>query len=168
MLVPMRKLFPALALLILVGLFLGWWFSPANVLKRRVTSLFDTAEVPVTMSELARSSRGPNVAGFLTEQIEIGAPDHVDDRLRESYHRDDLAGIYTAVARGCRQISLEEPEFVSIEIDGTTAKVRLRIDIIVELPSRRPVDGIQIMDMVWEKPDNKWQLSRITWTETGR
>jgi hypothetical protein len=168
MLCLMKKFLPPLALLILIGLFLGWWFQPENVLKRRISSLFDTAEVPVTMSELARSSRGPNVAEYLGKRIEIGAPDNIDGRLRDSYHRDDLAGIYSAVARGCRQISLEAPEFESIEIEGSTARIRLRVDVIVELPSRRPVDGIQIMDMTWEKPENHWLLSSITWTETGR
>ncbi|MEP4076903.1 hypothetical protein [Haloferula sp.] len=164
----MKKFLPPIAFLILVGLFLGWWFLPANVVKRRASNLFDTAQVPATMGELARSSRGPKVAEYLSEYIAIGAPEHVDGRLRESYHRDDLAGIYSAVARGCRRISLEQPEFESVQIDGTTAKVRLRIDAIAELPSRRPVDGIQIMDMVWEKPENQWKLSSITWTETHR
>lgn len=164
----MRKFLPPLIVLILAGLFLNWWFQPENVLKRRVASLFDTAEVPVSMNELSRSSRGPNLTEYLSENVEIGAPDNIDERLRDSYHHDDLAGIYSAVARSCRQISLEEPEFESVEIDGTTARVRLRVDVIVELSSRRPVDGIQIMDMTWEKPENHWKLSTITWTETGR
>ncbi len=168
MLINMKKFLPALGFLILAGLFLGWWFQPANVLKRRIGSLFHTAEVPVTMSDLARSSRGPNVADYLAERVQVGAPDQVDNRIRDSYHRDDIAGIYSAVARSCSQISLEKPEFESIEIAGTTAKIRLRIDIIVELPSRRPIDGIQIMDMTWEKSENDWRLSSISWTETSR
>ena len=68
--VRMRKLLPAIAFLVLFGLFLGWWYHPTNVLKRRVGSLFDTAEVPETMSELARSSRGPNLAEYLAEDIQ--------------------------------------------------------------------------------------------------
>ncbi|MFC7337214.1 hypothetical protein ACFQY0_08495 [Haloferula chungangensis] len=164
----MKKFLPPLAVLILAGLFLGWWFQPENVLKRRIASLFDTAEVPITMSELSRSSRGPNVAEYLSERIDVGAPDQVDSRLRDSYHHDDLAGIYSAVARRCSQISIEAPTFESIEIDGNTARVRLRVDIIVEFSDRRPVDGIQVMDMTWEKPENHWQLSSISWTETGR
>ena len=168
MLHRMRKFLPPIGFLILAGLFLAWWFQPANVLKRRIGSLFDTAEVPVTMSDLARSSRGPNVADYFAERVEIGAPDQVDERIRDSYHRDDIAGIYSAVARSCSQISIEKPEFESIEIDGSTARVRVRVDIIVELPSRRPVDGIQIMEMTWEKPENDWRLSSISWTETGR
>ena len=164
----MKKFLPPLAFIVLMGLFLSWWFDAENVLKRRVGGLFDTAEVPINMSELTRSSRGPNVADYLSDRVEIGAPKNVDDRLRDSYHRDDLAGIYSAVARSCRQITFEAPEFESIEIDGTTARIRLRIDAIVELPSRRPVDGLQIIDMAWEKPENKWLLKSVSWTETGR
>jgi hypothetical protein len=164
----MKRVLPAIALLILIGLLLGWWFLPENVLKRRVGSLFDTASVPITMSELARSSRGPNVAEYLSMSVDIAAPENFDDRMGAHYNRDDAAAFYSATARYCRQISFLEPEFTQVRIDGESAKVALDIDTIVELPDRRPVDGILKIEMSWEKVENRWLLSKVAWEEQPR
>ncbi|MEM1082880.1 MAG: hypothetical protein AAGI48_02065 [Verrucomicrobiota bacterium] len=164
----MRRYLPPIALLIVAALFLAWWFSPVNVLKRRVGNLFDTAAVPPTMSDIARSSRGPNVAEYLANRIEVDAPDDFDERLGSSYTRDNAAAYYSGAARYCRQVTFLEPAFENVEITGEDAKVRLRIDTIVELPDRRPVDGILIFDMDWTKAETGWLLKRAAWEETGR
>lgn len=167
-LLRMRKLLPAFATLILIGLFLGWWYLPQNVLKRRVANFFDTAAVPVTMSELARSSRGPNIAEYLAKRIEVVAPENVEEDLRSSYSRDDAAAFYSGAARYSRQISFLEPEFTLVEVTGEKAAVHLKIDAIVELPDRRPVDGIMKAETSWVKVDGKWQMDGLSWEELPR
>ncbi|MGB6219420.1 hypothetical protein [Haloferula sp.] len=165
----MKKILTAVAVVALLGLFFSWWFHPTNVLKRRAASFFETAEVPVTMSELARSSRGPNIAEYLADHVEVIAPKNLEEDLRSGYSRDDAAAFYSGVARYCRQVSFLKPEAISVvHLGESNAKVALRIDTIVELPDRRPIDGILKIETTWEKVDGRWLMDGISWEETPR
>ncbi|BCX50190.1 hypothetical protein HAHE_40980 [Haloferula helveola] len=148
--------------------FLLWWFSATQVLKRRVSSLIDTAVVPASMSDIGRGARGPNVAEFVAGSLEIDSPPSLAQDLGPDLNRDTVSALYSAVAKYCRSITVNDLKIQSVDVDGETATVRFSADAVVDLPDRRPVDGIVDVDSRWRKTDGKWLLERFAWTESPR
>lgn len=163
-----RKFLPLALVLLVAGLFLWWWMLPANVLKRRVASLLETAEVPPGMSDIARGARGPNLARYLDRKVRIVRPDDLRDEIPEAMERDTIAAYYSAGARSCSRIEFEQPEFDEILVKGDEAHVKFRVDAVAEFPSRRPADGIQVVETSWRKVDGDWLMTEVKWQETGR
>lgn len=164
----MRRYLPALLVVVILALLAAWWFSPKQVVKRRVLALLDTIEVPATMSDLARNTRGPNLATYLAERVTFNPPETLGGEIGSIYERDQIAARYSAVARYARSVSIEDVNILDIVIVDSTADVTLTLDAIVEAGDRRPADGIQHIDMVWTKTDEGWLLEEVSWIETGR
>ncbi len=164
----MRRYLPALLVVVILALLAAWWFSPTQVVKRRVLALLDSVEVPATMSDLGRNTRGPKLATYLAENVTFNPPDTLDGEIGSTYQRDQVAARFSAIARYCRRISIEDIDIHTIDVADTTATVSLTLDAIVEAADRRPADGIQHIDMEWSKTDQGWQLGEVSWTETGR
>lgn len=165
-----RIAFPTLVvvlLLLLAGLAV-WWFSPTEVVKRRVASFFSTAEVPATMSDIGRGARGTKVATYLAQSVTLNSPESVADEVGSTFSRDRASVMYAGVARFCREITFTDLEFTRVEITADAATVSFRIDTLVELPGRRPVDGIVVADSLWRKIDGDWLLESMRWTEEPR
>ena len=156
-----------IAALVLFGL---WWFSAEQVVKRRVTSLFETAEVPESMASPGRLARGTHVAKYVADRVRVRPP--TDARLPISLavpiSRDNVSQYYSATAKYARSITFEDLTFKTVEIIDDEAKVSFSIDGIVDLPSRRPVDGILHVESVWRKIEGDWLLVEFSWQEQGR
>ena len=163
-----RPIVLAAALIVAVAGFLAFWFSPTQVVKRRVLAMIRTASVPESMPELARASRGRNLADHLAPVVRLAGPPHVDELPVGGVDRSQIAAAYTAAATSCRFISLEDVTFESIDVLGDSAEVRFTVDAIVQLASSRPLDGIQHVELQWSKTDDGWRLTRAAWTESGR
>lgn len=161
----MKRFLPPLAFLLVFAGFLVWWFQPANVVKRRTDALLETAAVPASMSELARTTRGPNIGEFLAANVCISGPDEAEEGFGGTMDRDRLAGLYSSIARYCRQVTFEDPVFESVTIEDGKATVDLTVDALVELPDRRPVDGRQDVTLTWTKSEGPWKLTGFTWSE---
>lgn len=163
----MKKIAIPLVVIILAGLFFVWWLKPENVLERRTKSFFSTAEVPTLMSQISRSTRGPKLANFLTDTIDVEAPKSVNSPVGSTLSRDNFAALYSSLAKHCRQISFEDLKFISIEITDDEAVVVLSLFVRVELPSHKPVDGIQLMTLSWVRSDEHgWRVNSAAWTES--
>lgn len=163
-----RPLLVAAALIVALAGSLAFWFSPTQVVKRRVLAMIRTASVPESMPEIARASRGRNLSDYLAPTVRLAGPEHVDEIPQGGIDRSQIAAAYTAAAGMCRFISLEDVEFESIDVLGDSAEVRFTVDAIVQLPSSRPLDGIQHVELQWSKTDDGWRLTRASWTESGR
>jgi len=164
----MKRLLPAAALLLLLAGFASWWFSPTQALKREVGELIDRARVPAAMSDLARSSRGRVIEPLLADPVEIDPAAAVRQAPSGAVPRQRLVALLSGAARYCRSISLEDLEFDRVEIDGDEARVEIRLDAIVEVGSRRPLDGIQVVTMRWTRADGDWLLAALAWEEQPR
>ena len=154
--------------LIVAALFAVWWFSPEKVVKRRVDSMLSTAEVPSSMSEVGRGARGRNLAKFLDEQVSFRPPEGFEHPFDEFITREGASSTYSAVARLCREITFTDLEFTQVSIEGDTAKVEFRVDTVVELPDRRPIDGILEVTSKWRDHGEGWVLADFSWLESGR
>jgi hypothetical protein len=161
-----RVAIPAIVL-ILAGLAF-WWFSPTQVLKRRTASFIDTARVPVSMSDLGRSARGRHLADYFAPSIEVESPENLAHEVGRTFTRDEAAALYSGVARYCREVSITDLEFVSVGSKNDEARVVFTADTIVDLPNRRPVDGLVTVESRWRKVDGDWLLEAFEWTESAR
>lgn len=154
---------------ILLVAFGMWWFSPAEQVKRRVLGLIDSAAVPSSMGTLSRVTRGEDVAKFFAPRLEIGSSDSLKNDVPNEIHRENAASLYTGVARYVREVSLVDPEITRLEISGDRAEVDFRVDAIVQLSSRRPIDGILLVQSHWIKhPEFGWVMDKVEWQETRR
>jgi hypothetical protein len=166
----MRRLILIFALVLLTGGgFSWWWFQPERVVARRVLALLDAATVEADDGNIHRGTRGDAISGFLAPNIEFDGPDDLEEDVSGPQSRSTVVSLYGALAKFCRRISLVDPQIESVVIDGDEARVRARVDAIIELPDdRSPVDGIQHMTLGWRKSDGKWLLESAGWSESGR
>lgn len=164
-----RVIFPILLIIVLLSAFGWWWYQPDRVVARRVSGLFQSANVAADSGTITRGLRGNAIEGYLGPDIIFEAPRRQADEFDGPQSRDTVVAMYTSLAKYCRQVVLQRPEIDDISIDGETATVQARIDALIELPNAyTPVDGIQHMTMEWRKIDRKWCLVRAKWNETRR
>ncbi|MCW1923948.1 hypothetical protein OKA05_15380 [Luteolibacter arcticus] len=164
-----RLLVPLLLLLVLAGGFGWWWYQPERVVARRITSLFEAAEVEDTASEISRSTRGSSLEKFLAPNVVIRGTEEIEEYVDGPQSRDSLVTNYTMAARGSRRISFEPAEVDEVIVTGDSATAKARVDAIIELTNgNRPADGVLHLDMEWKKIDGEWVLSSVAWKETGR
>lgn len=163
-----KRLLITLPILVAAAAFAWWWFSPEQIVKRRVKGMLGVIEVPATMSDLARGTRGPKLAAYLAPTVVFRPSEALQDRIGSEYPRDSIAGMFSATARYCRSISIEEIEFQSIAIVDGEADVSLRFDAVVEAGEQRPADGIQNVNMRWNQSPEGWQLGAVQWSESPR
>ncbi|GAA5481877.1 hypothetical protein [Haloferula sargassicola] len=164
----MKRLPVLIGLLLLIGLG-AWWFSPTQKMKRRVSNMIQTANVPANMPDIARNTRGPNLEKYLARKIRIQPPSGFPERIPHQLKRENAALFYSAAARGVRMISLQAPSFDAVEIEGDQATVRFQVDAIVDLGATRPVDGIMHINSRWRRDSEEgWRLESLAWEESGR
>ncbi|MBK1826180.1 hypothetical protein [Haloferula rosea] len=164
----MKRILMVLLAVVVAGAFVAWWFSPTQVLQRRVGSLLDTASVPPGMSDPGRKARGAHLAKYLARQVALDPPESFDAPVTRSVARDTASALYSGAASYCKEITFADLSFDEVLHDGDTATVSFRVDAIVDLPTRRPVDGILNVTSDWEKVDGTWLLTNIRWTESQR
>ena len=161
---PRRLAIAAAAIFILA--FGVWWYSPEERVKRRLHAMIQAAQVPASMGDLSRGTRGNALAKFLAPRVEIVAPDSVRDELPDGIARNSAAALYSGLARWVREVTLGEAEITSIQVADDLAEVDFKVDALVQLSSRRPVDGTLIARSRWIKhPDHGWVMERIEWRE---
>lgn len=164
----MKRVFSLLGLILTLGAMGIWWFSPEQTLKRRVSSMLETAEVPPSMIDAGRKARGTHLAKYLAKQISVNPPEGFDSPVSDLVNRDTASALYSGAAAYCKEITFTDLKFDQIFQAGDQATVRFNVDAIVALPSRRPVDGILHVETEWKKTDGDWLLQRFSWTESPR
>lgn len=164
-----RYILPLVFLILLGGTFGWWWYQPEKVVARRVAALFAAANVASDDGNLSRATRGNAIEPFLAPDIVFEAPDGPTGEIAGSHSRSSIVSRYSYLAKECRSISIQAPEFDRIAINGDEAEVEARVDALIDLPNaRRPLDGIQHLTLTWRKLDGKWRLAAARWHETGR
>ncbi len=161
----MKKFAVAAGILVALGAFLAWWFQPVNVVTRRTGALLETIEIPAETGTIGRNARAGAISGFLAPRVEVLSPDHLEDEVGGSIDRDQLAGMFAALAQSCREIELGEPEGLVVTVSGGTASSRFRIEADARLPNRTPVQGRHEVELDWIKDDRRWVLKRARWSE---
>lgn len=164
-----RLLLPLVLFLVLAGSFGWWWYQPERVIARRITSLLESAAVEETTSDIARTTRGSAIEGYLAPNVTIHGTDETNEYVEGPQSRDSLVASYTAAARGSRRISFEAPVVEELTLSGDVARAKVSVDTIIELQNgERPVDGMLRLDMEWKKIEKQWVLSSVSGKETAR
>lgn len=163
----MKRVAIPVVVILLAGLAF-WWFSPTQVVKRRTAAFIDTANVPVSMSDLGRSARGKHVSDYLADRISVKSPEALAEEVGREFTRDQAAALYSGIARYCKEVSITDLEFQSVGIESDTALVQFTADAIVDLPNRRPVDGLVTATASWSKTEGDWLLESFEWEESAR
>lgn len=164
-----RLLVPFLVILVLCGAFFWWWTLPEKVIARRTAALFEAANVPADSGDLARSTRGSALEGFLAPRIAFEGPEGPTDEIGGSQSRDSIVAMYTGLAKFCRSATIQDVQIESVTVNGEEAQVIAKADAVIDLPNdERPVDGIQNFDLTWRKIDGKWLMEKAKWSESPR
>lgn len=143
------------ALVLVAALF--WWFSPAQMLKRRTASLIELMNL--SGAGEARVMEVNALSGLLAEDVvmELSFRTGLDPVVQ----RDDIVSGYVMLSRRVRKSRFELLRYESIRIDGDAADVEFTMKGLVELPEIRILDGEYRMVFHWLQQDGDWRLSGL-------
>jgi len=155
-----RYIIPLAVLILLVG-FSVWWYSPTQVIKRKVSSLLSTLTLEASDGRAGRNFRGYAFHDLLAPEIELTTP--TIEEANGTFDRDELDSAFSWLCNQAKQTRFEMEDLHEITIDGDKATVKLTLTGLVELPTYRPADGTYDVTFDWEKSKDGWQLTRAVW-----
>jgi hypothetical protein len=157
-----RMMIPALALALLAG-FAVWWFSPAQVIKRRTNSLLETLTLDAGTGRAARQMGVYSLNALLAAEVQLETP--TIDQANGTFDRADLESAYTWLCGQARQMRFDMRRIHSIDVTGDRGIVEFSLEALVELPTYRPADGNYRVTFEWRREEDTWRLARATWLE---
>lgn len=150
----------ALALLIILGI---WWFSPAQVLKRRTQSLLSTLTLDAGTGRASRTLATYSLNKLLAAQVELDTP--TIPEANGNFERSEIESGFSWISQQAKQTRFELKRLHSVTIIGDTGKVKLTLSGLVELPHYRPADGVYDVSFDWKNGDDGWRLTKAVWTQ---
>lgn len=158
-----RWIVPIVALALAIG-FGMWWYSPKQVVKRRVASLLDTLTFEAGSSKPARKLGLYSLSGLLAESVDLETPSISE--ANGSFARQEMESAFSWLCDAARETRFDLIEIESLEVGGERAAVELTLEALVELPNHRPADGIYQVEFDWVDGENGWRLERAKWILT--
>lgn len=144
------------ALLVAVAM-LFWWFSPAQMVKRRTASLIELMDR--SGAGEARVLDVNTLEGLLADQVSMELSFRTG--LDRMVSREDIVSGYVMLRKRVRKAGFEVLDYDSIHIHGGEADVALTLKGLVELPEIRILDGEYRMVFRWREQDGQWRLSGV-------
>lgn len=157
-----RYTFPIVFLALVVG-FSVWWFSPNQVLKRKVNSLLSTLTMDAEGGRVGRQAGTYSLNALLAENVELETP--TIQEANGTFTRQELESAYSWLSNQAKETRFELTNLHSIRISGDEATVELTLEGMVELPNYRPADGSYDVVFDWKKGSDGWRLYRAKWTQ---
>ena len=160
----MKKL---LSLVVLVGLggFLWWWFSPVQVLSRKTDHLLELMSFEKGAGKTARQTGVYSINALLAAEVELASDSHPEmNGMRE---RTELESLYAWMAEHVVESSFKRLELRKLEVREPVAEVEFVVDGMVELPGTRPVNGKYEVFLLWMHDGSEWRLGHARWREAG-
>lgn len=164
----MKKTIYPLLVLVVAGVFLAWWFSPSQVVKRKTDRLLELMSFEKGAGKAARQAGVYSLNALLAQEVELSSESHPEvDGMHE---RQELESAYAWLAEHVVQSSFERVSFDKVEIREPLAEVEMTVDGVVELPGSKPLDGRHVVFLLWMKDENDWRLGHARWKKavTGR
>lgn len=143
----------------------AWWFSPAQVVKRRVSSLLETLTLEEGSGKPGRKLGIYSLGGLLAEQVELETP--TISQANGSFPRPEMESMYSWLCDAAKETRFELVGIDSLEVDGAVAVVDLTLEALVVLPTHRPADGVYDVRFEWRDGKNGWQLESARWELAG-
>lgn len=145
--------------------FAFWWFSSAQVLKRRTESLLTTLTMDSGSAITVRQMGGYSLNALLADEVTLENP--VLKEADGSFERAEIESAYAWLCSQAKQTRFTLDDIKSVTISGNKATVKLALTALVELPTYRPVDGKFDATMDWSKGEDGWRLNRANWVESA-
>lgn len=157
-----KAIFPMLVLLV-VGAFLVWWFSPTQEVKRKTDRLLELMSFEKGSGKAGRQTGVYSMNALLAQEVELSSDSNPEvNGMRE---RQELESAYAWLAEHVVESSFERVSFDKVEIREPLAEVELTVDGVVELPGSKPVNGRHKVFLLWMKEENAWRLGHARWNK---
>lgn len=158
----MKRLVPASILLGLAAGFLVFWFTPAQVVKRRTESFLKVITLDASENPTRRQLGAYSLNALLAEQVELEST--TIHEANGSFARSQLESAYAWLCQQARQTRFHLVKFQSVTVTGNRAEVSFTVDALVELPNYRPADGSYQAVFHWHETHDGWRLAKARWT----
>ncbi len=159
----MKRYLLPVVVLVLLAAFGVWWYTPYQVVKRKVGSLLSTLTLEAGSGKAGRNLRGYTLHDLLASEVELVTP--TIEEANGTFQRDEIDSAFSWLCNQAKQTSFVMEEVREITIDGDRAKVRLTLTGLVELPTYRPADGRYDVTFDWVKEEDAWKLTRAVWDQ---
>ena len=162
----MKRLALTALILALFGSLIYWWFSPAQVLKRRTSQILHTLTLESGTGRSGRQMGVYALNALLASSVQLDTPTLPD--ANGTFDRSEVESAFSWLCDQAKQSHFTLEKFHSVVIDGDQADVAFAIDALVELPSSRPVEGRYEVTFRWQLEQDAWHLTRANWVAGGR
>jgi hypothetical protein len=159
----MKRFGLPLIILALLGAIAFWWFSPAQVLKRRTETLLQTLTLESGSGKAGRQLGVYSLNALLASEVELSTP--TLGEANGTFERQEMESAFSWLCEQAKETRFELEKIHSVKIDGDHADVSLTIEAQVILPTYRPADGRYDVTFHWQREDNSWRLARAKWLE---
>ena len=153
----MKRNLIILAVLVIITGVLIWRSQPDQVLKRRSKDLIGMA-----------SSVSVGAGIFDLNRLKILLADEVALEIeqvskdRKVVAEAQVISAYQWLGENVKRSSFEIVEFVGIDIDGSQATIKARVEGVIETENIRSMDGEYLVTFVWRKDARgDWVLAEL-------
>lgn len=153
----MKRNLIILAVLVIITGVLIWRSQPEQVLKRRSKDLIGMAN---------SVSVGPGI--FDLNRLKMLLADEVALEIeqvskdRKVVAEAQVISAYQWLGENVKRSSFEIVEFVGIDIDGSQATIKARVEGVIETENIRSMDGEYLVTFVWRKDARgDWVLAEL-------
>lgn len=162
----MKRILLPLSVLLLLGVFALWWYSPVQVLKRRTGKLLETLTLESGTGKGGRQLAGYSLNSLLASEVELDAPSIPE--ANGTFPRSEMESAFSWLCQQAKETRFDLEQLHSVRMDDDHAVVELTLDALVELPRHRPVDGKYDVAFQWQLEEDSWRLTRAEWHESRK
>ena len=159
----MKRFIVPLAVVAVLALLGVWWFSPAQVVKRKTANLLSTLTLDAGTGRVGRQMATYSLNALLAEEVRLETP--TIKEANGTFARSELESAFSWLCNQAKETRFDLQKIHSIEITGDKAQVELALFGLVELPTYRPADGNYDVTFYWQKEEDGWRLTRATWNQ---
>lgn len=152
-----------LVILVLLGAFAFWWFSPVQVVKRRSKALLETLTLEPGGGKGGRQLAAYTLNGLLADEVELTAPSI--EEANGTFPRTEMESAFSWLCKHAKQTRFDLEDVHSVTVEGDRAEIGFSLSALVELSDYRPVDGRYEVTYKWRREKDGWRLASAKWIE---
>ena len=157
----MKKLWMALAALVILVPLGIWWFSPEQVLMRRTKHLMEVISMSEGTGGALRQAKVFSMNAMLAPEVEIETPGIPG--ANGTFDKQELESAFSWICQNAKSSSFRVTGFRKVGVDGDRAEVRAGVEGFMELPAYRPADGAFDVTIAWVKGSDGWRFEKVVW-----
>lgn len=155
----MKRALIIAGVVVLLLAYIVWRSQPEQVLKRRSKALIGMADQVsggVGLFDLNR------LEGLIADELRFQV-DVVSGEFESASLAEVVSG-YQWMGENTRKSDFKIEEFKSISIDGDRARVKCRVEGVLEMSDIRMMEGLHRVEFAWRKDKRgDWRLEELVW-----